>query len=284
ILRDGVSFLICETVLVAFLFKSQLSWHLAVVLISLYMAYLAWLATDALRYRKARRAVVQRHRDQDDWTDDELRESLIAARIKPTPNLMERIGKELRESDSEESDDHESAGLLFNRFEVSLSGKTAIGLLIVSTMITAVACYWLVELTLAIADSLGAPVFFVAVIVAAAASSVPDTFLSIAAARRGDDDGAVSNAFGSNIFDICICLSIPLLAALWISGGEPITLQINGEQIPGLFGLQVLLLTLSVITLGILIHRLELTRAKSIVLVALYLFFIGYAVVGSIAS
>ncbi|MEM6471400.1 MAG: hypothetical protein AAF802_17695, partial [Planctomycetota bacterium] len=47
ILRDGVSFLICETVLVAFLFKSQLSWHLAVVLISLYMAYLAWLATDA---------------------------------------------------------------------------------------------------------------------------------------------------------------------------------------------------------------------------------------------
>ncbi|MEO1615445.1 MAG: hypothetical protein AAFV88_06320 [Planctomycetota bacterium] len=292
ILRDGLSFLICEVVLVVFLFQKQLTWHLAVVLLTLYGGYLLWLGCDAMRYRRARRAVIDRHLGQGPITDDELHDSLAAAGIKPTSNLVRRVRQELVDCEdadpesgghaSSSDDEVESAGILFGWREIVLTGKTAAALLAVSTFVTAIACYWLVEVTLSMAELLQVPVFFVAVIVAAAASSVPDTFLSIGAAKRGDDDGAVSNAFGSNIFDICICLSIPLLAGLWMRGGRPIELQIDGQPMPGLFGLQILLLTLSAITLGVLSHRLELTRNKSLLLVGLYLVFIGYAVIGSL--
>ena len=55
-------------------------------------------------------------------------------------------------------------------------------------------------------------------VVIAAGTSVPDTALSVISARKGQYDAAISNVFGSNIFDICVCLSIPILLALAISG------------------------------------------------------------------
>ena len=138
------------------------------------------------------------------------------------------------------------------------------------------------EVTRELADVMQVPTFFVAVIVAAAASSVPDTFLSIGSGLRGDDSGAVSNAFGSNIFDICVCLSIPLLVNSYLIGWEPVSLLQDGEPISGLFGLRILLVVLTIVTLGIIWHKHQLTRTKAIVLCGLYLVFVGYAVLGSL--
>ena len=55
-------------------------------------------------------------------------------------------------------------------------------------------------------------------VIIAAGTSVPDTALSVISAQRGQYDAAISNVFGSNIFDICICLSVPILLALAING------------------------------------------------------------------
>jgi Ca2+/Na+ antiporter len=129
---------------------------------------------------------------------------------------------------------------------------------------------------------LSIPTFFVAVILAAAVSSVPDTFISIGAAMRGDDSGAVANAFGSNIFDICICLSVPLLVNSYLTGWGPVSMMQNGEPMPGIAGLRILLCILTLLTLGILWHKRQITRGKAYVLVALYLVFVGYAVCGSL--
>jgi cation:H+ antiporter len=284
ITRDGFWFLVCEVVLVAFLFSERVSWHLAAVLISLYAIYLIWLWLDARRYRVARRNTIEELRHQTDRSDEAIRNALKLHGITPTDNLIHYVRRQLGlEVDGEEEYQHtDSAELLFGWIEVPLSSATGYSILAGSTMITAAACYWLVEATLSIADTLQIPIFFVAVIVAAAASSVPDTLLSIAAAHRGDDDGAVSNAFGSNIFDICICLSVPLLAGIYLNDGNPIELKIDGKSMPGLFGLQVLLLTLSAVTIGILAFGLKLTLRKSYILVALYVLFIGYAVAGSL--
>jgi len=139
-----------------------------------------------------------------------------------------------------------------------------------------------VEVTNETADLLGVPTFFVAVILAAAASSVPDTLLSMGSAKRGDDSGAVSNAFGSNIFDICICLSIPLLVNSALNGWQPVAMLQDGKPIPGLVGLRVLLVALTVITLAVIWHNRQLTRGKAFFLCGLYLVFIGYAVLGSL--
>lgn len=282
--RDGFWFLVCEIVLVAFLFSKQLTWHLAVVLVGLYAIYLTWLWLDSRKYRVARAEAIDNLRLIDSPSDQQIRFALVDAGISASPSLIDYVRRELGEQVNveEEVEDVDSAGFLFGWFGVTLRPKIAYGVLLVSTLITASACYWLVEVTVVIATTLNVPVFFVAVIVAAAASSVPDTLVSIGAATRGDDDGAVSNAFGSNIFDICICLAVPLIVGIYLNGGNPIELTIDGQPMPGLFGLQVLLLTLSIITLGILSHRLQLTLRKSFVLVGMYLIFIGYAVLGSL--
>lgn len=284
--RDGFWFLVCEIVLVIFLFQKQLTWHLAAVLISLYAIYLGWLWIDARKYRVARASAIINLRRIDTPNDEQIRDALAEGGINASPNLIDYVRRELGDDVNlrEEVDDIEHAGVLYGWIGIPLRPSIAYAVLFGSTVVTAMACYWLVEVTVAIAAALSVPIFFVAVIVAAAASSVPDTLLSVAAAKRGDDDGAVSNAFGSNIFDICICLSVPLIAGIVLNGGKPIELSIEGRPMPGLFGLQILLLTLTVITLGMLAHRLQLTLRKSYILVGMYLIFIGYAILGSLTS
>ena len=173
------------------------------------------------------------------------------------------------------------AGIIFGAWRIRLSLTTAWTLIAVSTCAAAVACYWLVHVTHAASEQLQIPVFFVAVVLAAAASSVPDTFLSVGAARRGDDDGAVSNAFGSNIFDICICLTIPLLIASYLNGWQPIRLTQNGAPLPGIMELRILLCLFSAITLAVMWHKQQLNRTKALILCGLYGLFVAFAVAGS---
>ena len=87
------------------------------------------------------------------------------------------------------------------------------------------ASHLLVESSLALGDMLGIDGVIMGFVVIAAGTSVPDTALSVISARKGQYDAAVSNVFGSNIFDICICLSIPILLALAISG-EPTSIDL----------------------------------------------------------
>ena len=91
----------------------------------------------------------------------------------------------------------------------------------------------------------------------------------------------LSNAFGSNIFDICICLSIPLLVNSWLTGWEPVSLLQDGKPIPGLAGLRILLVVLTVVNLAIMWHNRQITRNKAWVMCGLYVVFIAYAILGS---
>ena len=243
VVRDGLWFLGCEIVLLAFLYQNQMHWWMAVVLLGLYAVYTSQL------FRHARRH--QREMD-------------------------------IRGEAVEKDDLPESTPVFFNAREIPLNKASAWGIIAVTTALAALACYFLVEITYEAAETLDVPTFFVAVILAAAVSSVPDTFLSIGSAMRGDDSGAVANAFGSNLFDICICLSIPLLVHAGLTGWEPVALLQDGEPIPGLVGLRILLFVLTGITLLIIWHKRQLTRAKAIVLCLLYLVFVGYAVLGSL--
>ena len=80
------------------------------------------------------------------------------------------------------------------------------------------ASHLLVESSLALGDMLGIDGVIMGFVVIAAGTSIPDTALSVISAKKGQYDAAVSNVFGSNIFDICVCLSIPILLALAMSG------------------------------------------------------------------
>ena len=87
------------------------------------------------------------------------------------------------------------------------------------------ASHLLVESSLALGDMLGIDGVIMGFVVIAAGTSIPDTALSVISAKKGQYDAAVSNVFGSNIFDICVCLSIPILIALAMSG-EPTNIDL----------------------------------------------------------
>ncbi|MHC4400567.1 MAG: sodium:calcium antiporter [Planctomycetota bacterium] len=284
--RDGVFYLVCVALLLGFLWHNRLTWWMAVALLGLYGVYVVTLLWDARGYRR----VFRQTRDllgemglQSDPHD--VAAALADAGVRAKAKTVARIQNALRHGqvdpngDGEEDDDR--AGLFFGLWSVPLSGKTVWWVIAGATAAAAVACYFLVAVVLETARTLEVPSFFVAVILAAAASSVPDTLLSIGAARRGDDSGAISNAFGSNIFDICVCLSIPLLMCCYLNGWQPIELLKDGEPMVGLVGLQTLLWVLTLVTLLIIWHNHQVTRAKALLLCCLYSLFVAYAVLGS---
>ena len=82
--------------------------------------------------------------------------------------------------------------------------------------------YVLVEASIGMGNLLGFDAVIMSFVVIAAGTSVPDTVLSVLSTKRGNYDAAVSNVFGSNIFDICVCLSVPV--AMMFFGGSAYTL------------------------------------------------------------
>lgn len=60
-----------------------------------------------------------------------------------------------------------------------------------------------------IGTTLGIPDTVMGLTFVAAGVSVPDALSSIAVIKEGYGDMAVSNAVGSNVFDILICLGLP---------------------------------------------------------------------------
>ena len=130
------------------------------------------------------------------------------------------------------------------------------------------ASHLLVESSLALGEMLGIDGVIMGFVVIAAGTSVPDTALSVISARKGQYDAAISNVFGSNIFDICVCLSIPILLALAMSG-EPTSFDLPQiELIWSLAGVTVLAIYL------FWSNNYTLTKVKASMMGLLYLIII----------
>jgi len=123
-------------------------------------------------------------------------------------------------------------------------------------------------------NGLDLPISIVAVIIAAAATSVPDTILSIKDAKKGNYNDAISNALGSNIFDICFALGLPILLYTLLYG--PIVM--NPETLSFSLNILVVLLILTIITFIIFISGKSIGIWKAIILLAMYISFISYVI------
>jgi K+-dependent Na+/Ca+ exchanger-like protein len=83
--------------------------------------------------------------------------------------------------------------------------------------------YFMVVLMEKIGCIWGISSFIMGITFLAAGTSIPDALGSIAVAKEGEGDMAVSNAIGSNVFDICLGLGFPWFIATLIDGeGRPI--------------------------------------------------------------
>lgn len=73
-----------------------------------------------------------------------------------------------------------------------------------------ITAYFLVRFTVGFTSEMGISEAMFSLIVVAIGTSIPDLFTSAQAARKGWSSLAISNAIGSNTFDMLICLGIPL--------------------------------------------------------------------------
>ncbi|MCT4592852.1 MAG: sodium:calcium antiporter [Anaeromicrobium sp.] len=131
-----------------------------------------------------------------------------------------------------------------------------------------VSCDAIVQSAIIIAATFNIPTIIVSVIILAACTSIPDTLLSVKSASMGDADGAVSNAVGSNIFDICICLGFPIL--------------ISGKDIVVSFGNNLVIfsfLLISMITTGsLLLKKNGVSKKDGFIMASVYGLFLVYIV------
>ena len=107
------------------------------------------------------------------------------------------------------------------------------------------------------ASALGVPAYFTALIFAAAATSVPDTVLSVKDAMRGEYDDAISNAVGSNTFDITVGLGLPLLLYALLFDN---VLVMSADQTQAL---RIVLFAVTVVVLAAFLLRKHVTVATA---------------------
>jgi cation:H+ antiporter len=153
--------------------------------------------------------------------------------------------------------------------EISLGKELGIGVIMI--VLIGVATYFLTEHAILFAEAMGISPIIIGFTIIAAATSLPDTVISVASARKGDVDAAVSNVFGSNIFDILIGLSVPALIAILVFKA-PIEIIFTNLEI--IFGL----LVATVIVLLYLAEEHTLNKKQGIKMLIFYGLFIAYIV------
>ena len=240
LLREGLVLLISQVVFVSFLFRGELLARHGMILVVIYMLYLGLL-----------------------W--------VITSRKKTSDP-----GYKLMVKENSRSVLHRVLTLDITRLVLQGRGMTAPRawlLLGCSTMVMTFGTWLLVYATDLFGEVTDIPLIFVAVVFSAAATSVPDTIISIKDARKGNYDDALSNALGSNIFDIAFALGLPVLMYNLIYG-ESMTL--NADVLIFTKEVWVFLLLATILALAIMLLGKRFNRRKAFLLLAIYALFLVF--------
>lgn len=259
--RDGMALLIAELIFIVLISGSQLDWYHGFLLMLVYVVYIVFMFW-SMDKKEREEMLEESHISEEDFDKVDIQQK---------PFLLGLITLDL-----------ERVFIGKNK----INNTNAWSLLVFATVCIALVCYFLVLAcewigadTYTIAglgtfEGLDIPVMFVALILASAASSFPDTIISMKDAQRGQYDDAISNALGSNIFDICFALGFPLFIFTLIYGPiymPPEVVDLSSE-------LRLLLWILTAVVLAIFVIGKYMNRRKSYLLLALYFFFVLYIV------
>lgn len=144
---------------------------------------------------------------------------------------------------------------------------------IISIAIIAGLSWVLVESAVSIADILSIPSVIVALTVLAVGTSVPDLLSSVIVAKEGRGGMAISNAIGSNIFNILFGLGVPWLLYLIFANQEIIVSSEN------LFSSIILLFATVIVILFLMIsQKWKIGRYSGYFLVFLYLLYLAFSI------
>ena len=269
--RDGIALIVTELIFLILISGSSLDWYHGLILMLVYVVYISYMF---LSMKKTDRTEI--------FGDETMTEDGTSA--------DQEVEQE--EDENEETGGSFIKGILTFDLQRIFIGSSKITdlrawvLLVFSTLAIASVCYLLVIACewmgadvysvpyLGEYSGLNIPLMFVALILASAASSFPDTIISIKDAQRGQYDDAISNALGSNIFDVCFALGFPLFLFTILHGPiemPPTIVDLSSE-------LRFLLLILTVVAVVIFTTGTYIGKFKAFLLLTIYVLFILYIV------
>lgn len=192
--RDSVFFLVSVVELAAFLWDEHLQIWEASVMVATYGLYITWMVWNIPIYNN------------------------ICSMLKVSNEVPE---------DGDDDDDEDGDGVLyydpieiFWRHSMPSYKSSSVSCFLLALAHIAWNSYIMVDAATRFGVIFNIPSLFMGLVFLAAGTSIPDAFASMAAARKGEGDMAVSNALGSNIFDITVGLGLPWLVSLLM--GKPI--------------------------------------------------------------
>tara|TARA_B100000686_G_scaffold249273_1_gene259247 strand:- start:784 stop:1908 length:1125 start_codon:yes stop_codon:yes gene_type:complete len=250
ILRDGVWLLLVEFVLIYFIQQGEISWKESLILLLIYCLYLFYL------FKTMRGGGEINY--EEPFTDKEKVSILSAFMIFDLKRLL--IGNK------------------------PLNSTKAWFVFSVSSLVIGFVCYFLVVACewlgsenytvpyLGDFSGLGVPLLFVALVFAAIGSSFPDTIISYKDAQKGNYDDAVSNAYGSNIFNLCVALGAPLFIFTIYTG----SILLTKEIISLISSISYWIVGLTIFSIFLYTRNGGVTKNKAYVLVLSYCVFIVY--------
>ena len=240
LLREGSVLLISQLIFVSFLFSGVLLAKHGLILVLVYLFYLGLLYAISRKRQKSKREYVR-----------------------PAPPPKRKLLGALLTLDL-------TSMVLNGRKVNTLRAWVLLGF---STLVMSFGSWLLVYGTDLFGEITNIPLIFVAVVFSAAATSVPDTIISIKDSRKGNYDDAISNALGSNIFDIAFALGFPILLYNLIHGES---IALNQDLLAFTKEVWVFLLLATILALAIMLIGKKLTRLKAIILLGIYLLFLFF--------
>ncbi len=261
LLRDGIALIIAEFIFLVLISGTSLHWYHGLLLMMVYVVYIIYMFTTMSKKEKDE-FMEESHISEEDFEDDDRKQKSMFLGIVSLDLERVFIGKH------------------------KINDSKAWTLLVVSTLAIAAVCYllvvaceWLGEPVYHVPflgefEGLDIPVMFVALILASAASSFPDTIISIKDAQKGKYDDAISNALGSNIFDVCFALGFPLFIFTIFVG----PIQMPPEIVDLSSELRFLLWLLTILAVIIFTWGKYIGRGKAFILLSIYFLFVIYII------
>jgi len=115
------------------------------------------------------------------------------------------------------------------------------------------------------AESIGISQKVIAVTIISIGTSLPELVTAITAVRKGENNMAIGSIVGSNIFNICIVLGLPVV--------------ILGEAYTTAFGtIDIAFMLLAAIMLWVFSYDRKIKRYEAVVFMAIYIVYVGYVV------
>jgi cation:H+ antiporter len=256
LVRDGISLLVAEAVLIFLIGGATLKWYHGLILMLMYVAYIV------IMFSTMSAPSEEGEEDEDEDDDDEGGSS---------SRLMALLTLDIQYALYK--DEELTKGRAWVQLIISMIVIGAACLLLV------VACQWMGADKFNVPflgefNGFGIPIIFVSVVIASAATSVPDTILSIRDAKAGNYDDAVSNAIGSNIFDVCFALGLPLFLYTLVYGD----INMDADIVVYSSELRILLFILTSIAVMIYLFGKSMGKLKAYLLLTVYAVFTLYIV------